>query len=154
MIISTLAYIIAATGILSKFERTFYDIRVTHPNAPSNKAIDLKRLYEMHETQKKTLYEERIVQNEKASFCPLVFSTTGGVGALCERHHRRIGELIALKRNESYSDVMRYIRTRLGFTLLRSLLMSLRGTRGRVAAVSEISDVCFGLIPTDSFYET
>ena len=144
---------IAATGIWGKFERTFFDIRVTHPNAPSNRTIDLKRLYKRNEEQKKSLYEDRIVQNEKATFCPLVFSTTGGVGELCERHHKRIAELIASKRNEKYSDVMRYIRTRLCFTLLRSLLMALRGTRGKVSNFSDISDVCFGLIPNDEFYE-
>jgi hypothetical protein len=146
---------VAATGIWNKFERTFFDIRVTHPNAPSNKSKDLKKLYKSHENQKKRFYEERIIENEKGTFCPLVFSTTGGVGEMCERHHKRVAELISLKRKEKYADVMKYIRTKLRFTLLRSLLMSLRGTRGKqqYREPCHISEVSFGLIPEDPFYE-
>ena len=43
---------IVATGIWGRFERTFYDIRVTHLNAPSNRSKDLPKLYESHERQK------------------------------------------------------------------------------------------------------
>ena len=109
----------------------------------------------IHENQKKTLYEERVIENEKATFCPLVFSTTGGVGELCERHHRRIAELIAQKRKERYADVMRYMRTKLRFVLLKSVLMSLRGTRGskKYSAACPVSEISFGLIPDERTYE-
>jgi len=135
--------------------RLTFGFTATHPNAPSNKSKDLKKLYKSHENQKKRLYEERIIENEKGTFCPLVFSTTGGVGEMCERHHKRVAELISLKRKENYADVMKYIRTKLRFTLLRSLLMSLRGTRGKhqYREPCHISEVSFGLIPLDPFYE-
>ena len=146
---------VAATGIWNAFERTFFDIRVTHPFAPSNADKDLKRLYEQHEREKKAAYEERVVENEKGSFCPLIFSTTGGTGELCENHHRKIAEMIAQKRRERYSDVITYVRTRLRFTLLRSVLMALRGTRAKHFTVSRpISEVSFGLIPSEPAYET
>ncbi len=145
---------VAATGLWNNFERTFFDIRVTHPNAPSNRSKDLKKLYKSHETQKKNMYEERVIQNEKGTFCPLVFSTTGGVGELCERHHKRVAELISQKRKERYADVIKYIRAKLRFVLLRSVLMALRGTRGsqQYQAPCEISDISFGLIPEEPFY--
>ena len=65
---------IAATGVFSPMERTFFDVRITHPNAPSNRSIPLNKLYVKHETEKKVKYEDRIVQVEKGSFCPLVLA--------------------------------------------------------------------------------
>ena len=145
---------IAATGIWNAFERTYFDIRVTHPFAPSNANKDLRQLYQQHEREKKNTYEERVVENEKGAFCPLVFSTTGGTGGLCDNHHRRIAELIARRRRERYSDVIAYVRTRLRFTLLRSVLMALRGTRAKFSKITrQISEVSCGLIPAEPTYE-
>ena len=39
--------------------------------------------------------------------------------------------LIAEKRNERYNDVMAHLRTELSFTMLRSVLISIRGARGK-----------------------
>ncbi|MCP4456567.1 MAG: hypothetical protein GY816_00845 [Cytophagales bacterium] len=113
-----------------------------------------KKLYHKHEQEKKSKYEERILEVEKGSFCPLVYSTTGGVGHLCETHHKRVARLIADKRKEDYPYIIRYIRTKLRFVLLRSVLMSLRGTRGKAyTECVKLSDVSFGLIPEMSCYE-
>ena len=140
----------AATGIRNAFERTYFDIRVTHPFAPSNTNKDLRQLYQQHEREKKNTYEERVVENEKGAFCPLVFSTTGSTGDLCENHYRRIAELIA-RRRERYSDVIAYVRTRLSFTLLRSLLMGIRAKFSNITR--PISEVSFGLIPAKPTYD-
>ena len=64
---------IAATGLWSRFERTFFDVRVTHPNAPSNRPKTLKQLYARNETEKKMKYAQRVINTEKGSFCPLVY---------------------------------------------------------------------------------
>ena len=146
---------IAATGVFSPMERTFFDVRVTHPNAPSNRSIPLNKLYVKHETEKKVKYEDRIVQVEKGSFCPLVFSTSGGVGPLCDTLHKRLASIIAHKRKEKYGDVIRFIRTRLRFALLKCVLMGLRGIRGKNTSQNEeqLADISFGLIPQIPFYE-
>ena len=120
---------VAATGVFSPMERTFFDVRVTHPNAPSNRSIPPSKLYVRHEMEKKVKYEERIIQIEKGSFCPLIFSTSGGVGPLCDNVHKKLAGRIATKRKESYGDVIRFIRTRLRFALLKCVLMGLRGVR-------------------------
>ena len=75
-------------------------------------------------------------------------STFGGMGVEAERFHKRIAELIALKRNETYSSVINYIRTRLRFCLLKSVLISLRGVRGKSTheKLSPVSSLSFGLI--------
>ena len=76
---------ISARGIWGPCERTFFDIRVTHPNAESNKNKSLDSIYRAHEIEKKHLYNDRILQVEKASFVSLVFTTTGGMGPECEK---------------------------------------------------------------------
>ncbi len=75
-------------------------------------------------------YNDRILQIEKSSFVPLVYTTTGGMGPQCEAVHKRLAERIAEKRNEKYSHVMNHIRTRLRFALLKTVVTSMRGFRG------------------------
>ena len=58
-------------------EKTFFDIRVTHPNDESNLSKSLEAIYKTNENQKKRHYNDRVLNVEKASFTPLVFSTTG-----------------------------------------------------------------------------
>ena len=75
----------------------------------------------------------------------------GGMGVEAERFHKRIAELIALKRHETYSSVINYIRTRLRFCLLKNVLTSLCGVRGKSTheKVSPVSSLSFGLIDFD-----
>ena len=68
---------IAATGFHSTFERTYFDVRVTHPGCDSNIYKSLPQIYKEHEDLKKRTYEERIRESEKGSFTPLIFTTSG-----------------------------------------------------------------------------
>ena len=123
---------ISVRGLQSAFERTFFDVRVSHPFAASNVTVSLKTLYERNESEKRLLYEERVLQVEKGSFQPLVFLTTGGTGPSCTKVIKRMAGKIAAKRGESYSHVMSFVRTRLRFALLRSVLIAVRGSRGKI----------------------
>ena len=69
---------------------------------------------------KKREYNDRIMHVEKGSFTPLIFSTTGGMGAECTKYHKKVAELIAKKTGDSYPDVVNHIRTRIRFALLKS----------------------------------
>ena len=129
---------ISARGVWAAFERSFYDVRVTHPNCPSNVYKTIPQLYEKHESEKKAEYSERVLEVEKGSFTPLVFTTSGGMGPECARFNKRLAELIAQKRNEPYAVIMNYIRTRLRFALLRSILIAVRGVRGKINYNTEI----------------
>ena len=86
------------------------------------------------------------MQIEKASFTPIVGTTFGGWGKEAERHHKRIATLIAAKKNEEYADVINYIRTRLRFSLLKSILTAVRGVRGKSRVAEPISSISFNLI--------
>ena len=137
---------VSGVGVWGNYEKTFLDIRVMHPNSPSyiNKSLD--QVYALHEKEKKKNYLERVIQIEKGSFTPIVFSTFGGTGTEADRHHKRIATLIATKKNENYADVINFIRTRLRFSLLRSILTAVRGVRGKKRPAAPISSVEFNLI--------
>ena len=47
----------------------------------------------------------------------------------CKRLVNRAADLIARKRKERYSDVVRHVRTRIRFAMLRTTLIALRGYR-------------------------
>ena len=86
---------ISARGVWALQEKTFFDIRVTHPNAASNMMKSLETIYKQNENQKKRFYNERIMQVEKASFTPLVFMTTGGMRKEYALFNKRLASMIA-----------------------------------------------------------
>ena len=51
-------------------------------------------------------YEQRVIQVEKCSFTPLVYSTSGAMAPQARVFHKRLAELIAAKTNEEYRDVI------------------------------------------------
>ena len=69
--------------------------------------------------------EHNIIEVEKATFCPLIFSCTGGAGPSASKAIQRLASRISVKKEDSYSDVIRYIRTKLSFALLRSSMLCL-----------------------------
>ena len=146
---------VSAVGIWNSMERTFIDIRVMHPNSPSYMDTTPDQLYSQHEREKKRMYNDRILQVEKGSFSPLIFTTTGGMGPECTKYHKRVAELLSNKRGESYADVMNFIRTRIRFALLRSTLIAVRGERGKRkrGGGDAISDLSLNLVPEQNSYE-
>ena len=72
---------IAANGFWGgRYERTFIDVRIFNPHAPSNRNSDLATCYRKHERSKKRAYEQRVREVEHASFTPLVLSASGVMG--------------------------------------------------------------------------
>ena len=147
---------VSERGLWGNFERTFFDVRITHHGAPSNRAKTLPQLYKDNEKEKKRLYNERIVQIEKGSFSPLVFTTSGGMGPDCCAVNRRLATLIADMRKDTYTNVMNHIRTRLRFALLRTTLAAIRGYRGKNSDSRDynLDNVDFNMIPEISTYES
>ena len=122
---------ISARGVWLPCEKTFFDIMVTHPNAKYNLSKPLDKVYKEREDQKKRKYNDRIMNVEKSSFTPLVFSTTGGMGSECERLNKRLAVLISDKTKERYSHVVSHIRTKLRFSLLKAIVIAIHGYRGK-----------------------
>ncbi len=141
---------VSGVGVHGAHERTFTDIKVFHPNCKAYVSKDINKLYLQHENIKKRDYNERVLNVEHGSFTPIVFSTTGGAGPEANRHHKRIATLMAKKKKEEYSKIINYIRTRLRFNLLKSILVALRGVRGRSIKSGPISSIEFSLIPASN----
>ena len=104
------------------------------------------QLYQLMENKKKAKYNERILQVEKGSFTPIVGSTFGGWGKEATKYHKRIASLLAEKKNERYADVMSHLRTCLRFCVLRSVLVAIRGVRGKSREAAPLSSLSFNLI--------
>ena len=130
------------------------DVRITHPNAPSNMSTPVDKLLLRNETEKKTKYGSRIINTERASFIPLVF-TTSATTPECNKFHKRLADKIANKRKEQYSKVLSYVRTRISFSMLKSILISIHGVRDqkerRGDRIKNVSEVALGSSPPKIF---
>ena len=100
---------VSARGIFSGHEITYFDVRISNPNAPSYRALNLTEVFKKNDKEKMSAYSDRILQVEKGSFVRLILTTTGGMGPQCARTHKRIAELVAEKKNERHADVMNHI---------------------------------------------
>ena len=71
---------IAVNGFwCGRFEKTYMDVRVFNPHAPSNRNTSIVQCYRKHEQEKRRSYDQRIREIEHVSFTPLVLSATGGL---------------------------------------------------------------------------
>ena len=139
---------VSCVGIWSPLEKTLMDVRIFHPCAPSYMNKPVQSLFDENERSKKRAYNARVINIEKATFVPLVFSTHGGMGKECRNVLKRIATKIAEKRGERYAAVINHLTTRLRFSLLRSVLLMLRGTRGgRSHDGRSLEAICFQMIP-------
>jgi len=109
-------------------------VRVFNPLAKSYINQSLYTCYWKNENEKKHKYEERVRNVEHGTFTPLVISAAGG---------RRLASLLSDKLHQSYKKTIHWLRCRLRFSLLRSMIMCLRGARSSCGrpqpAASDIS---------------
>ena len=114
-----------------RHERAFFDVRIFNPHAPSNRQ-PISTCYRKHENLKKRSYEQRVREIEHGSFSPLVLSATGGLGNAATICYKRLASMIAAKRDSPYSSTMSWMRCALSFSLLRSAIQCIRGSRSAV----------------------
>ena len=121
---------IAANGFWGgRFERTYLDVRVFNPHAPSNRHTQLSSCYRKHEREKKRAYEQRVREVEHATFTPLVMAATGGLANEANIFYKRLASKLALKWDTLYSSTLCWLRCHLSFSLLRSSIQAIRGAR-------------------------
>ena len=89
----------------------------------------LASTYRKHERIKIRAYEQRVREVEHGSFTPLVMSLTGGCGNAANICYKRLASMLADKRDQPYSTTLAWMRCKLSFTLLRSAIQCIRGTR-------------------------
>ena len=120
---------VAARGFWGKGVKMFADVRVFNPMAPTYRSLTQKAVYKRLENEKKRKYAKRIIEIEKGTFTPLVFSTTGGCGMEAQRFLKQLIEIHAKKKNADHSKTAALIRTKLAFCVLRAVILCVRGSR-------------------------
>ena len=134
-------------------QRAFFDIKVTHLNAPSYtyRQKEPSVVYSLHENDKKRNYNRRIIEIEQGHFTPLILSTSGGMGTECAIFVKILAKKIAQKKNQDQADVMRVLRTEIRFAVLKATLIAIRGTRCSLYQKKddETTDVDYYLVALD-----
>ena len=85
--------------------------------------------YKYHESIKKNKFELRITEVEKATFCPLVLSCSGGAGPSASKALKQLALKLSERKLDSYPDIILYLRTKISFGLVRSSILCIRRTR-------------------------
>ncbi len=95
--------------------------------------------------KKKRQYEQRVREIAHSSFCPLVFSLTGGLAPIATTFYKRLASQLSEKWKQPYGPTMRLLRCRISFSL-RSCIMCIRGARssansfnGQLAATVDLT---------------
>ena len=101
---------IKANGLWdSRFTKTFFDVKIFNPFAKSCPK-NIEDAYSYHENIKKLKYEPRVINVEKGTFSPLIFSCTGGAGPSATRVIKQVASKLSLKNDDSYANIT-FIRT-------------------------------------------
>jgi hypothetical protein len=140
---------VSCRGFWGPMQRSFYDVRITHLNAPSNRTKPIASILRSNEEEKKRAYNERVVEVEHGSLTPLVFATNGTMSIECKKFHKTLADKLSHKLHQSYSDTISFIRLKLSFAILKSAIVSLRGNRQsakRAFSQTPIAETDFNLI--------
>ena len=122
---------IAVRGFWQRSQRAFVDVRVFYPFAPSYRSQSLSATMKSMESKKKKKYLNRILNDENGTFTPLIFTTNGGMSKETRRFYIRLAELISDKTNSRFSETAAWIKRRISFSLIKSSVVCIRGSRSR-----------------------
>ncbi len=78
-------------------------------------------------------------RNRVCLFHTLVSATTGGMGRETATFYKRLADMLSTKKKAPYSSTMASMRCTLSFTLLRSAVMCIHGSRSSSHRVSDAS---------------
>ena len=88
-------------------------------------------MYRFHESRKKEEYNARLLEIEKGTFIPLVFSCFGGAAPEAEHFIKKLAKMISEKRDVPYSQMVSFIRRRIRFNIFRVCSITLKEERGK-----------------------
>ena len=96
--------LICVRGVHNSMGKTFYDVRVFHSSAATNQCQIVEASCKKHENEKKRTFNARVIEVEKETFNPLVFSTTCRMWKEANRFLKRVTILISYKKGNLYND--------------------------------------------------
>lgn len=141
---------VSARGFWTRGQRAFMDIRIFDPMASCHRQLSLEAAHQRNEQEKIRAYGERIQHVDQGSFTPLVFTTSGGMGPKARCFYSRLADRMAEKKHQPRSHIVAWMRCRLSFSLLRSALLCLRGTRYSAPTATDISDLDYEVSVVES----
>ena len=77
---------------------------------------------------------------DQGSFTPLVFTLNGCMAGECKVFYSQLA-MLSGKRGVEKSQVTTWIRTKINFALLRSMILCLRGSRTTSSGIKESIDI-------------
>ena len=120
---------IAARGFWVSGKKAFFDIRVFNPVAGRYRNSKIPKACELNEKEKKRQYNQWVLNIEHGSFTLLVFTAMGGMGRESKLFYKRHSELLADPRSDHISITTTWVRRKVIFALMRSVVLCLRGSR-------------------------
>ena len=132
---------ISARGFWTRGQKAFMDIRIFDPMATCSRDNTLDAAHKRNEQEKIRAYGERIQHVDQGSFTPLVFTTSGGMGPKAKCFYSRLADIMAEKKHQPRNQIVAWMRCRLSFSLLRSALLCLRGTRYSSPATTDTTSL-------------
>ena len=117
---------VRARGFWNTCQDAFFDLRVFHPNAPSNSTSSrsLPATYKKHEDEKKRRYGQRIYTRNRAWCLHPTYTLN------IRRHgYKEAQTLYKSLADIPYCSLMGWLRCKLSFATLRSAVMCIRGSR-------------------------
>ena len=140
----------SARGFWTRGQRAYGDIRIFDPMAASHIQLSLDAAHKRNQDEKLRAYGERIQNIDRGSFTPLVFTTSGGMGPMAKMFYSRLAEIMAERKQQAKSFVTAWMRCRLSFSLLRSAIHCLRGTRSSIQRPIHVENNDFEAIIAES----
>ena len=140
-----------------RHQSAFFDVRVFNPFALSNCH---RTLVSATDSMKGKSTENMIEESEKlntAPSLPWIFLAAGGMGTVATVTYKRLASLLATKHLQPYSRTMGWLRCRISFSLLRSVITCLRGARftpGHPVGWTQISDTNLDLVISKAMVPT
>ena len=120
---------IRARGFWRRGQNAYFDVRTTNADNASQINKSIKAVLKSHEQEKKRQYNTRVIEIEQGTFTPLVITVKGVMGNECNRFHKNLAEKISNKTGDRYEEVIKLIRIKVSFLVLRAALLCLRGSR-------------------------
>lgn len=126
-----------------RYRRVFFDVRVFCPLSATNMQKSLATCYKDNEEIKKRKYDQRIREVEHSTFSPLVFSSSGGCAPITSLFIKRLSLLQSEKFQRQYNTTINMIRCQYSFSIIRSAIRSLRGSRSQAKKFNiDSTDFC------------
>ncbi|XP_076054481.1 uncharacterized protein LOC143033169 [Oratosquilla oratoria] len=134
---------VSARGFWALGQLSFFGIQIFDPMAPYYNNLTIEASHSLNEYEKIRMYKERLQNVHQGSLNLTIFTTSGGMGPRAKAFYSRLAEMMAEKKQQPKSSIVSWMRCRLSFTLLRSAILCLRGTRSPPPKSAHIQNLDF-----------